>query len=179
MQEAPAKNPTGFNLKFGTYEQAKAMIGTRSDVLFADTEVNAPMIRYYAALLEDANPSYWDEDFARQAWGGIPSPPGMLMSWLMPLPWKPSGRADAPLLATQVPLPGDTLINVSTETEYFRPIRAGDLLSVTDEVKDVTREKQTRLGKGHFITTVATFRDQKGQVVAKNTNVMFRFSFGS
>jgi len=47
------------------------------------------MIKYYAAHLEDANPSYWDEDFATQAWGGIVSPPGMLMSWLMPLPWKP------------------------------------------------------------------------------------------
>jgi acyl dehydratase len=79
-------------------------------------------------------------------------------------------------LATQVPLPGDTLINVSTETEFIRPIRAGERLNVTDEVADVTPEKQTRLGKGHFITTVATFRNEKGAVVAKNTNVMFRFS---
>lgn len=179
MEETQARAQSGFELKFGTYEQAKEMIGAKSDVLFADTEVNAPMIAYYAALVEDSNPSYWDEDFARQAWGGVISPPGMLMSWLMPLPWKPKGRKETPLLATLVPLPGDTLINVSTETEFFRPIKVGDRLNVTDEVADVTREKQTRLGKGHFITTVATVRDAKGQVVAKNTNVMFRFSFGS
>jgi acyl dehydratase len=179
MEETPTKTPTGFELKFGTYEQAKETIGAKSDVHFADVEVNAPMIAYYAALLEDGNPSYWDEDFSRSVWGGIVSPPGMLMSWLMPLPWKPSGHRDIPLLATQVPLPGDTLINVSTETEFFRPILAGERLNVMDEVKDVTPMKQTRLGKGHFIKTVATFRDQKGRVVAKNTNVMFRFSFGS
>jgi len=89
MQEAPTKSPTGFDLKFGTYEQAKAMIGAKSEVFFSDVDVNVPMIKYYAAHLEDANPSYWDEDFATQAWGGIVSPPGMLMSWLMPLPWKP------------------------------------------------------------------------------------------
>jgi acyl dehydratase len=177
MQEAPTKSPTGFDLKFGTYEQAKAMIGVKSEVYFSDVEVNVPMIKYYAAHLEDGNPSYWDEDFATQAWGGFVSPPGMLMSWLMPIPWKPGGKAAAPLLATQVPLPGDTLINVSTETEFFRPIRAGERLNVTDEVADVTPQKQTRLGKGHFITTVATFRNEKGEIVAKNTNVMFRFSF--
>lgn len=177
MKESPKKSLTGFDLEFGTYEQAKAMIGAKSEVFFSDVEVNVPMIKYYAAHLEDANPSYWDEDFATQAWGGFVSPPGMLMSWLMPIPWKPEGKAAAPLLATQVPLPGDTLINVSTETEFFRHIRAGERLNVTDEVADVTPQKQTRLGKGHFITTVATFRNEKGEIVAKNTNVMLRFSF--
>lgn len=167
---------TGLNLARGTYEEALRMIGTRGDTQYAEVEVNWPMIKYYCALTEDANASYWDAAFARQQWGGILAPPGMLMAWLMPIQWRPGGVDPAPLLATKVPLPGETLINVTTETEYFRPIVVGDQLSVIDEVVDITPEKKTRLGVGHFITTVATYRNQQGQVMAKNTNVLFRYS---
>jgi acyl dehydratase len=171
-----AEDRTGMGVARGTYADAKQMIGHRSDVQFAEIEVNWPMIKYFCALTEDGNPSYWDTGFAAQQWGGIIAPPGMLMAWLMPIQWRPGGGSGAPLIATQVPLPGETLINVSTETEYLIPIQAGDHLNMVDEVVDITPEKKTRLGTGHFITTLATYRNQRGQVVAKNTNVMFRYT---
>ena len=36
-------------------------------------------------------------------------------------------------------------------------------------------EKQTQLGPGHFVTTLATFRNQAGEIVATNRNVLFRY----
>ena len=80
------------------------------------------------------------------------------------------------MLATRVPLPGDTIINISTDSEFFRPMKAGDRLTVEEEVVDITPEKRTRIGIGHFITTQSTFRNQHGELAARNRNVLFRFT---
>ena len=174
-----AADRTGLRIAQGSYEQAKAMIGAKSDVHFAEVAVNWPMIKYYCALTEGGNPSYWDEDFARSTWGDIISPPGLAMAWMMPIQWRPGGVPPVTMLAIRVPLPGETLINVSTETEFLQPLRCGEQLNAVDELVSVSEEKNTRLGKGHFITTVTTFRNQRGEVVMTNRNVMLRFSAGA
>lgn len=175
MSTATAKEGVP-HFTFGTYEEALKMIGAKSDVRFSELDVNWPMIKYYCAVIEDANPSYWDLEFARRTWGGIISPPGMLQVWMQRLQWKPGGVTPAPSLADSIPLPGDTLINVSTEAEFYQPVRLGDRLNVVDEVVAISPEKTTRLGVGHFVTTVATYRNQRGEIVARNTNQLFRFT---
>ena len=152
------------------------MIGHTTPVRFGRVAVNAAMIRQYAALVHDGNASYWDTDFARAHWGGVPAPPGMLMTWVIPIEWEPGSAVPVPLLTAQVPLPGSTFVNASNEAEFFGPIREGDYLSVTEELTDVSTEKRTSLGVGHFVTTVSTYRRQDGEVVARSTNVLFRFS---
>jgi acyl dehydratase len=166
----------GYDIPVGTYEDAKAMVGTTTPVRFGEVPVNVGMIRHYAAMVHDANAGYWDEEFAREQWGGLVAPPGMLMTWLIPIEWKPAGGTPVPLLTAQVPLPGDTLINASNDAEFFAPIRVGDHLNVVEELVSVSEEKKTALGAGHFVTTVSTYRRQDGEVVARNTNVLFRFS---
>jgi uncharacterized protein len=44
-----------------------------------------------------------------------------------------------------------------------------------DEVVDISPERTTRLGTGHFITTVFHYEDEAGEPIASITNVMFRF----
>ena len=160
----------------GTYEEGLKMIGAKSEVRFSEIEVNWPMIKYYCAMVEDANPAYWDREYAQRQWGGQVAPPGMLQVWMSRIQWKPGGVTPSPSLADSIPLPGDTLINVSTEAEFLRPVRIGDVLNVVDEVISISPEKTTRLGTGHFVTTVATYRNQRGEVVARNTNNLFRFT---
>ena len=53
-----------------------------------------------------------------------------------------------------IPLPGRTLINVSTEAVHHRPFFVGETLSCYDEGVEISPERTTRLGTGHFITTV-------------------------
>jgi len=160
----------------GTYEEGLKMIGARSEVRFSEIEVSWPMIKYYCAMVEDANPSYWDKEYAQRQWGGQVAPPGMLQVWMSRIQWKPGGVTPSPSLADSIPLPGDTLINVSTEAEFLRPVRVGDVLNVVDEVVSISPEKTTRLGTGHFVQTVATYRNQRGEVVARNINQLFRFT---
>jgi MaoC dehydratase-like protein len=165
----------GLHLPIGTYDDAKAMLGHKSDVRTADCTVNDAMTRFFCAMAEDANLSYWDRGFAERVWGGLIAPPSTLLVWFMPPWWRPDQEGPVPVLAARVPLPGDSMLSIKTDTEYFEPIRVGDHLSMVEEFVDVTEEKQTRLGSGHFVTTVATVRRQDDTVVARHTHVLLRF----
>ena len=157
---------TGLGLAFGSAEEGRAWIGRSSEPRPAEAPVCEAMIRNYCALVEDANPAYWEH--------GV-SPPGLLMAYGFPTPWRPGGRAATNLFAMRVPLPGRHIINVSTDTEFHRHATIGDRVRVADEVVDVSEEKRTRLGEGHFITTRSTYRLDDGDELATNVNVLFRY----
>lgn len=171
---AAAEDP--YALVTGTYEEGLAFVGRNSEVMFGDAEVNWSMIKAFCSASEDANPSYWDREFAQEHWGGLIAPPGTLLTWLIPLTWKPKRGAPRRMIVLDVPLPGDTLINVSSETEFLQPMRLGDVLNAVDTVTSISAEKTTRLGTGHFVEDVLTVRNQRGEVVARKTTTAFRFS---
>jgi acyl dehydratase len=163
------------NLAFGTLADARAMIGRTTFPVTGDLAVNTTTIWQFCAMSEDGNPAYWDRDVAEECWGGLVSPPGLLVTWGLPLMWKPTGAEPHFLLATQVPLPGTTVINSSIEMEYFAPLYEGARLTMTEELVEVSEEKTARVGRGHFLTTRSTFRLDE-DVVGIMTNVLFRFT---
>ena len=166
---------TGLELKFGAYDEGREWIGRKMPVRPCEDTVNESQIKYFCALVGDANPSYWDADYAQKEWGGMLSPPGMLFVWSMPLPSRPNAEPRPPTVSTQIPLPGDTVINVSTDSRFLAPILVGDRLTFQETVVDVSPEKRTQLGAGHFITTELEYRNQKGELVAVHRNVLFRY----
>jgi hydroxyacyl-ACP dehydratase HTD2-like protein with hotdog domain len=91
------------------------------------------------------------------------------------LQWHPTKERKHYIMALRVPLPGDTLINVATSTEFDRHLYLGDRVSVQDRLVQISEEKNTRLGIGHFLTTEAEFRNQNGERVAVQTNQLFRY----
>ena len=166
----------GVNMAFGTYQDALRMVGTRTEPRFAGTAVSAARIQLFAAMVRDANSSYWDPDFAAQQWGGLVAPPAMLMSWLIPPPWTPGEQTPTAAIALRVPLPGTSIINAANDADYLVPIREGDRLSVVEEVVAVSPEKRARYGTGHFIDIRDEFRRQDGTLVAVNRNTLLRFT---
>jgi acyl dehydratase len=166
---------TGLGLVYGSGEERPSWIGRRLGPRACEDEVNWPAIKHFCALVRDGNPLYWDEAMARSRFGAIPSPPGMLFVWSMPPLWRPQGIDYPPTLSTQVPLPGNTIINVVTESEFLAPILVGDRLSLEETVSDVSPEKRTALGRGHFVTTETLYRNQRDEVVARHRNVLFRY----
>jgi uncharacterized protein len=168
--------PLSYELAFGSYGDALEMVGRRSEPRVAATAVSGGRIQMFAATVRDPNPGYWDADFAAQVWGGLIAPPAMLMSWLIPPPWGPTGRSPVPSIAIRIPLPGTTFINASNEAEFFVPIREGDWLTVVEELVSVSPQKLTRLGAGHFVETLETYYRGDGVPVATNRNTLFRFT---
>jgi uncharacterized protein len=165
-----------YELAFGTYEDALEMVGVRTEPRYAGTAVSGARIQHFAAMVRDRNPSYWDADFAGRQWGGLIAPPALLMGWLIPPPWQPSGRPPTPSIAIRVPLPGTTFINASNEVEFPTTIAEGDRLHVIEEVVSVSPQKRTRLGAGHFVETCDEFHREDGTLVAVNRNTLFRYT---
>lgn len=167
-------------LKFGTYEEAKKLIGAKGPTVKGRTPINRPMIELFNAAAENGNPCYWDGEYAKARFGGILMPPAMLMTTQMAPNWIPDQFKGAePPARIEIPLPGDTVINVSTETEFLKPIVEGDLISYQEELLDISPEKKTRLGVGHFITTANNYHNQRGELVAINKNTLYRYKAGT
>jgi acyl dehydratase len=164
-----------FPLAFGTYAEARAMIGHEQEARYSEVPVSQAMIAFFCALIEDDNPSYWDAIWAESQWGSIVAPPAMVHVWLMPLPWRPQGADKRYTVALSVPLPGREIINAGVDVEYERHVRVGDVISAVERVDQVSPEKTTRLGVGHFVVTSATYRNQDGDLVATLTNTLFRY----
>jgi acyl dehydratase len=165
-----------YAMAFGAYDEAKTFLGASMPPQTGDLPVNVATIRQFCGLVEDANPSYWDADVAARCWGDVISPPAMLLTWGLALDWKPGGRLAQPPLCLRVPLPGNTAVNVSQAAEFAGPILVGEQLSMTEELVDLSEERRTRLGAGHFVTTRATFRRPDASVAAHLTNVLLRFT---
>lgn len=169
MSEAFSNFPTG------SYEDALKWIGYAHPRRAGELPVEKSAVQLLAGMVEDSNPSYWDEDWAIRTWGAVVAPPAQLQTWVIPLPWKPEGADTHIALASQVPLPGRSLINVTTDVTYERHARVGETVYVEERVTAVSPAKTSRVGTGHFVTTQATYSGTDGDVIAIYTNTLFRF----
>lgn len=159
----------------GTYEEALTHVGRKSQRYSADTPLSESRTKMFCAMVEDPNPAYWDEEIARRIFGGPIVPPALVQSIFFPLPWKPGGAPRPSLAVWAVPLPGRTLINVSSDSVHHRPFFVGDLLSYYDEILEVSPERNTRLGPGHFVTSAWHVEAADEEPVATIVNVVLRF----
>jgi acyl dehydratase len=176
MTDEDTKREGAYGLNVGTYEEGLQYVGRPGAVRSAPVAVNDAMIRQFLAAVRDANPIYWDAELAEKVCGGPIAPPATLVSWVTDFQWQPpSLEAPAPALLTAVPMPGDSMINIVSEIEFFDHIRVGDRLQVVEEVESISEEKVTKVGRGHFLTVTARFHRESGELVAVQRNVMLRF----
>jgi acyl dehydratase len=126
-------------------------------------EVEKGAIIKFAQAIGDDNPLWTDEAAARQTrYGGLIAPPTFLRSVGMLRP------------ALPFDVPFQRLLDGGSEWEYFEPVRAGDRITAVARVTDL-RERAGRLGVMLFMTTVITYRNQFGQVVATQTSTSIRY----
>ncbi|MFC3454411.1 bifunctional MaoC family dehydratase N-terminal/OB-fold nucleic acid binding domain-containing protein [Amycolatopsis speibonae] len=134
----------------------------------APDPVNRPMIRHWAEAMGDGNPVYVSDEAARATGrDGVVAPATMMQAWTM------RGYA-----ASAVEGPFDELVALLAEGGYtsvvatdsdlrlVRELVPGDRVSVEEVVESISPEKATALGAGRFVTTVKTYRDADGEVVA-------------
>ncbi len=150
----------------------------------APDPVNQPMIRHWAAALEDRNPVYTDPAFAASSrFGGIVAPPLMLQTWTMPTPLIAgiAARGGSPTEGGENPLtPLDeagfiATLATNSEFEILRYLRLGEVITSTMVIESISDRKKTRLGPGYFVTWVTTFRDERGEVVGRQTFRILKF----
>ena len=151
--------------------RARAYVGSdATKPAVARDPVNQPMIRRWTEAMGDANPLWHDAD-ARKAAGfaGAVSPPAMLEVWTM-APYRPGGRTEDEGMAV-LQLFDDAgyfgVVATNIEQEYIRYLEEGDIIHSRAIVADISDEKRTGLGIGHFVTMEYEFTDQKGELVGR------------
>ena len=152
------------------FETLKGWIGhSTGPAVTGRDPVNQPMIRHWCDDMGDDLPIYTDPDAAASSrHGGIVAPPTMLQAWNMQglRRIRPERGGQDELMAVLDGAGYTSVVATNCEQEYKRYLKPGDLLTEEGVIEDVSPLKRTGLGDGHFVTTLRTYTDQTGEVVA-------------
>jgi acyl dehydratase len=148
----------------------------------APLEVDEYLIRHWCETLEDGNPLYLDEDYARSlGFDRLVAPIGSVMTtFVMPFrwPWPPAEREPARhihyAIKELLDLPVGIIQNIDIESGV--PLQVGDRVSVSQRLVSISPWKKTRLGEGHFWTMDRLYRNQNGELVLRER--MSAFGYG-
>jgi acyl dehydratase len=162
-------------------KQRLAELARESKPAPAPLEVNEYLIRHWCETLEDGNPLYLDEAYARsQGYDGLVAPPGSVMTtFTTPFrwPWPPAEALPPTHIHYDVKDALDLPVGIITDVELAteRPLVAGDRVSISQRLVSISEWKQTRIGEGHFWTMERVYRNQRGDVVARETLTAFGY----
>jgi len=136
-------------------EELRSKIGVESEPKVY--EIEKGMIRRFVLAIDDPNPLWQDEGFARKSrYGGIIAPPTFVLT---------IGFDELQQVLESIPYGG--LLHGSTELECYQPVRAGDTITVTTKITNIRERQDRRMGKMVFVTLDVTYKNQKQELVAK------------
>ncbi len=140
----------------------RAQIGVESEPVTFELDKTA--CRMFARAVGYTDPIYFDEEYARsKGYRSIPAPVGFLGHPLYNPNAPQSARGGGYVRADT---PFKRILNGGTDIEYFDTVCAGDVLTATSKLADLS-EREGRLGPMLVTVTESTYRDQDGKVVAK------------
>ncbi len=146
---------------FLTEEMRQQAIGLEGPPV--TTEIEKGAIIKFAQAIEDDNPVFNDEEAARKSqYGGLIAPPTFLRS-------VGSSRREVPF-----DIPFNNALDGGSDWEYFEPVRPGDLITAVSRITDM-QERSGRMGVMIITTTVTTYTNQFGQVVATQATTGIRY----
>jgi acyl dehydratase len=149
-------------------DELRKLIGMTLETIVFKVEEGA--IQRYAQAIGDPNPLFNDPDFASKTkYGRLLAPPGFT-GW----PVK-AGRLSERLLGSLAKAGAPSrLLDGGIEFEFIEPIGAGDVLTATTKIVNMT-ERETKLGKTMFTTLETTFVNKKGKVTLKSRSTFILF----
>jgi len=119
-------------------------------------EVEKGHIRKFALAVGDDNPLYHDEEYAKNSrYGGIIAPPTFVTTF---------GFESKDSVMEGLEFDRSRLLHGEQEYEYFKPIMAGDKISFSSTITDIT-EKEGKSGAMDIVTTEMTGHNQDGEKV--------------
>jgi acyl dehydratase len=143
--------------------------------------VDEYLIRHWCETLEDGNPLYLDDAYARsRGFRGVVAPPGSVMTTFamhFRWPWPPGTREPARHIHYEIKELLNLPVGIITtiETEMGVPLQVGDRVSVSQRLVSISPWKKTRLGEGHFWTMDRLYRNQDGALVLRERMIAFGY----
>ncbi len=142
-----------------------------------DDEICLPSIRLWCEVLEDANPLYYDREYARTTrHGGIVAPPTMIMTWCVRPEWMPQGDVPSITESLASSLPEyPHAVGLRSLQRHSRPLHLGERLLVEHFVADPSPETTTERGPGRRVKHYFSFKDDGDNEVASLEMEVLRF----
>ena len=161
------------------YSRVEPLIGIGSEFHEGHDEVSESDIRHWCEVMQDANPLYTDEEYAKKSkYGGLIAPPQMVQTWSL------DAMADAlqRFVHENPPFPEDPhnqifgmidemgyhgVVATQQSQEYLNPVRPGDMIRTQIKVGSIsTYDHFTRMGVGRYVNLIYTFVNQNDETVA-------------
>jgi acyl dehydratase len=149
-------------------DEMRKSIGIESEPTIV--EIEKEPIRRFAAAMGNPNPLHYDEEYAKKhGFRSIVAPPGFNPSYFFSI--KTGESQDE---AREIRSKFTRGLNGGGEYEFFQPIQAGDILSITRRTSDIY-ERDGRVGKMLFVVSETICRNIKGEVVLiiRNTGIRY------
>ena len=119
-------------------------------------EIEKGMIQRFVRALDDSNPLWQDEEYARESkYGGIIAPPTFILT------------VGYDQFQQQMTDSMGARLHGGTELECYQPVRPGDIITITTKVANMREREGSKLGKMVFVTFELTYKNQRQELVAK------------
>ncbi len=145
--------------------------------------VNLPMIRHWVEAMGMPGGIHLEQESAEASGRRGPvAPAAMAQAWTMlgyAAGTDPAARSSSrgydDLFALMTDWGYPAVVATDSEYEFERELHLGERLSVREVVESISAEKQTALGIGRFISSVKEYRDESGEVVARQRWRILRY----
>lgn len=154
-------------------EEARKLIGAETELVAGRYPVEYDPIRRYCHMSDDTNPLFLDPEYAKQTKYGEVICPSLLVGYFAGNGvWPPVDRPQPEL--PPVPTAGNRAINLTTEYEFYKPVKVGDRLSAKRRIADVYIKPIRLDPQAFWILTEQLIYNQDGELVAKASNLGLR-----
>ena len=164
------------------YSRIERFVGASSEWHDGHDEVSESDIRHWCEVMQDANPLYTDEKYAKKSkYKGLIAPPVMVQTWSL----DPRKEALERFVDNNPPFKEDPhnqlfgiiddmgyhgVVATAQSQEYLRPVRPGDMIRCRITVGQVSRyDHYTRMGVGRYVDLIYTFANHRGEEVCVAT----------
>ena len=138
----------------------------------AQEKLGRASLRYFALAIDDDNPLYRDDAYAREA--GYPSaiaPPTFVVETCQYAHRRPDEHGYMGH-AWHLPVHGCRMIRAGNDYEFLRPVLPEDRVSVTWTLEDIVERASSRGGTQLFVTSVGRYYDETGGLLAVNRETL-------
>jgi acyl dehydratase len=149
-------------------DEMRAVIGQESEPV--TVEVDKTAVRMFARAVGYTDLIYYDEEYAKsKGYRSLPAPMGFLGHPI----FRPD-IASRPLYVMSFKSPYKRVLNGGTDIEYYEPICAGDALTSTAKIADIS-ERSASIGPMLVITGETNYKNQQGKLVARFRGTLIQY----